>query len=124
MRWWAMDSAITLTRLSGDSMEPLLDVRDVLVEYVRDVGPVRVLNGASLVVYPGESLGVVGESGVGKTTLVRTILGLLEPPWRVAHGRIVFEDQDLLERSEKELRSIRGREIALTTHEPRKHLNP
>jgi peptide/nickel transport system ATP-binding protein len=105
-------------------VDAVLEVRDLHVEYLRDAGPVRVLNGTALTVYPGESLGVVGESGVGKTVLVRAILGLLQPPWRVTRGQIMYEGDDLLRRSEKELRLIRGRGIALTTHEPRKHLNP
>lgn len=105
-------------------MGALLEVRELHVEYLRDSGPVRVLNGIDLTVAPGESLGVVGESGVGKTVLVRTILGLLEPPWRVTRGSVLYQGDDLLKRSEKELRAVRGREIALTTHEPRKHLNP
>jgi len=105
-------------------VDAVLEVRDLHVEYLRDGGPARVLNGAELTVYPGESLGVVGESGVGKTVLVRAILGLLEPPWRVTRGQVMYEGDDLLQRSEKELRAIRGRGIALTTHEPRKHLNP
>ncbi|HEV8530924.1 MAG TPA: ABC transporter ATP-binding protein, partial [Methylomirabilota bacterium] len=105
-------------------MDALLEVRDLHVEYRRDASSVRVLNGADLTVYPGESLGVVGESGVGKTVLVRAILGLLQPPWRVTRGQVLYEGDDLLKRSEKELRAIRGRGIALTTHEPRKHLNP
>lgn len=105
-------------------MDALLEVRDLHVDYVGDRGPVRVLNGTDLSVAQGESLGVVGESGVGKTVLVRTILGLLAPPWRVTRGSVVYQGQDLLRRSDRELRAIRGREIALTTHEPRKHLNP
>jgi peptide/nickel transport system ATP-binding protein len=105
-------------------VDALLEVSDLHVEYLRDGGPLPVLNGADLVVSPGEALGVVGESGVGKTVLVRTILGLLQPPWRVARGRILYQGDDLLKRSEKDLGAVRGREIALTTHEPRKHLSP
>jgi peptide/nickel transport system ATP-binding protein len=105
-------------------VDALLEVRDLHVEYLRDGDPVRVLNGTDLTIYRGESVGVVGESGVGKTVLVRVILGLLPPPWRVTRGSVLYQGDDLLKRGEKELRAIRGREIALTTHEPRKHLNP
>src|SRR2546430_8272818 len=124
MHSWATVSATTSTPPIGDSVDALLEVKDLHVDYLRDAGPVRVLNGVDLTVYPGESLGVVGESGVGKTVLVRAILGLLEPPWRVTRGQVLYEGDDLLRRSEKELRAVRGRGIALTTHEPRKHLNP
>ena len=105
-------------------MDDLLEVRDLVVEYVRSSGPVRVLDGVSLTIHTGESLGVVGESGVGKTVLVRAILGLLEPPWRVVRGAVSYRGQDLLSQPEAALRRLRGKEIALTTHEPRKHLNP
>jgi peptide/nickel transport system ATP-binding protein len=105
-------------------VEALLEVRNLCVQYMRDAGPVRVLDGVSLVIRPGESLGMVGESGAGKTVLVRAILGLLQPPWHIAGGSILCQGEDLLQKSEAELRQIRGKEIALTTPEPRKHLNP
>lgn len=108
----------------GGSVDPLLEVRDLRVEYARTSGAVRVLDGISLTVNPGESLGVVGESGVGKTVLVRAILGLLDPPWRVLSGTVSYRGEDLLAQPERALRHLRGKEIALTTHEPRKHLNP
>jgi oligopeptide/dipeptide ABC transporter ATP-binding protein len=82
-----------------------------------------VLNGVDVSLEAGETLGIVGESGSGKTILVRAMLGLLRPPWRIV-GRVLFDGQDLLTKSEVELRAIRGRVIALTTPEPRKHLNP
>ena len=105
-------------------MDSLLEVHDLRVEYARATGVVRVLDGVNLVIHPGESLGVVGESGVGKTVLVRAILGLLDPPWRVVSGSVRYRGENLLAQPESELRHLRGREIALTTHEPRKHLNP
>jgi oligopeptide/dipeptide ABC transporter ATP-binding protein len=105
-------------------VDHLLEVTDLHVEYARESGSVPVLNGVDLTVSRGESVGVVGESGVGKTVLVRAVLGLLEPPWRITRGEIRYEGEDLRGRTERELRAIRGRGIALTTHEPRKHLNP
>lgn len=105
-------------------MPSLLEVRDLHVQYKQDSGVVRVLNGASLTVERGEAVGVVGESGSGKTVLVRTILGLLSPAWDIAGGSVLFEGEELLTKSEKEMTGIRGKEIALTTPEPRKHLNP
>ena len=83
-----------------------------------------VLNGVDVTLEAGETLGIVGESGSGKTILVRALLGLLRPPWRTDVGRVLFDGQDLLAKSEDELRALRGRVIALTTPEPRKHLNP
>jgi len=103
---------------------PLLEVKDLRVSFLADAGPVRVLNGTSLSLGSGESLGVVGESGSGKTVLVRTILGLLQPPWQVLEGSVIFNGEDLLKKREEELRHIRGKEIAITSPEPRKHINP
>jgi oligopeptide/dipeptide ABC transporter ATP-binding protein len=102
----------------------LLEIADLRVAYHGESGAVPVLNGVDLVLEPGETLGIVGESGSGKTILVKSILGLLRPPWLIASGRILFEGEDLLRKSEEELRTLRGRVIALTTPEPRKHLNP
>lgn len=109
---------------SSGSLDALLEVRDLRVEYARGTGAIRVLDGVNFVIHPGESLGVVGESGVGKTVLVRAILGLLDPPWRVVSGSVRYRGENLLAQPESALRHLRGREIALTTHEPRKHLNP
>ena len=105
-------------------MAALLDIRGLEVQFAADGGTVPVLNGIDLVVEPGESLGVVGESGSGKTVLLRAILGLLRPPWLVRRGAVIFQGEDLRQNSEAELNARRGRDIALTTPEPRKHLNP
>ncbi|TRZ51703.1 ABC transporter ATP-binding protein [bacterium] len=104
-------------------MEPLLDVCDLFVAYPRSTGLAPVLNGIDFAIRPGESFGLVGESGSGKTVIVKAILGLLRSPWRV-QGRILFQGQDLLKMDEGDLRHIRGKNISLTTADPRKHLNP
>ena len=105
-------------------MAPLLDVQGLKVSFHGESGVVPVLNRLDVSLRAGETLGIVGESGSGKTVLVRAILGLLRAPWRVDAGRVLYEGDNLLEKSEDELREIRGRRIALTTPEPRKHLNP
>ena len=105
-------------------MEPLLAIEDVRVSFEKESGAVAVLNGVDLNVQPGESISIVGESGAGKTVLVRTILNLLQEPWKVRQGRIRFDGEDLLTKQEDELRQIRGVKIALTSPEPRKQLNP
>ncbi len=105
-------------------MAALLEVEDVRVSYRADRGSLAILNGISLTIAPGETIGVVGESGSGKTVLVRAILGLLEAPFSVDSGAIRFQGENLLGLRERDLEKIRGREIAMTTPEPRKHLNP
>jgi peptide/nickel transport system ATP-binding protein len=103
---------------------PLLEVQDLHVAHQGEAGRVPVLNGVDVSLAAGETLGIVGESGSGKTVLVRAMLGLLRPPWLIEAGRVLVDGQDLLTKSEDELRAIRGRVISLTTPEPRKHLNP
>lgn len=105
-------------------MAALLEVSGLEVSFHGDSAVVPVLNGTDVALQRGEALGIVGESGSGKTVLVRAILGMLQPPWRVGAGRVLFEGEDLLQKDEEELRLIRGKDIALTTPEPRKHLNP
>ena len=106
-------------------MPALLAIDDLRVSFGTDRGGrTGVLHGVSLDLEPGQTIGVVGESGSGKTVLVRAVLGLLDPPFAVDGGRIEYEGANLLEYGEAELERIRGRDIALTTPEPRKHLNP
>ena len=89
-------------------MPALLDVRGLQVDFEADTGPVRVLNGMDLTVEAGQSVGVVGESGSGKTVLLRTILGLLQDPWRVGAGAVTFDGQDLRAKTETQMNAIRG----------------
>jgi oligopeptide/dipeptide ABC transporter ATP-binding protein len=88
------------------------------------VDPIKALRRVDLDIAPGEILGLVGESGAGKTTLARAIMGVITPPGRVDSGRILFEGHSLLEESEDVLRERRGREIAMIVANPRGELNP
>lgn len=105
-------------------MAPLLTISDLRVSYVRDEGPKTILSGIDLSINAGQSLGIVGESGSGKTVLIRSALGLLRAPWRIERGSISFDGEDLLRKPEEDLERLRGRDIALTSPEPRKHLDP
>jgi len=102
----------------------LLDIDALSVSYERDGKWVRVLDEVALTVEPGESLGIVGESGSGKTVLIRAVLGLLQSPWRIDSGSVLLDGDDLLKKSEEALLRLRGKAIAITSPEPRKHLNP
>jgi peptide/nickel transport system ATP-binding protein len=106
------------------SAAKLLELRGVSVSYPSEDGTVPVLRDVSLEVVAGDTVGVVGESGSGKTVLARVILGLLDSPLTLDGGSIVFEGRELVGLEEEALRRLRGRSIALTTPEPRKHLNP
>jgi oligopeptide/dipeptide ABC transporter ATP-binding protein len=105
-------------------MNPLLEVRDLRVEFTLGHGSLRAVDGASFSVGPGEALGIVGESGSGKTMTLRAIVGLLPRRARIVGGSVLFEGQDLAALDEKRLRAIRGRSIAMVFQEPMTALNP
>ena len=103
----------------------LLEIKDLSVHFHLAEGIARAVDGVSLDLAAGETLGLVGESGCGKSVTALSILGLVpSPPGRIAAGRIQFENQDLLRLDAEGLRRIRGREIAMIFQEPMTSLNP
>ena len=105
--------------------EILLSVKDLWVEYTSDKRVIHAVNGVSFDVRKGESLGIVGESGCGKSTLIKAIMRLLPmPPSRIPKGEILYKGQDVVKMNEKELRSIRGSEMAMIFQDPMTALNP
>jgi len=105
--------------------EPLLAVEDLKTWFHTDEGTAKAVDGVSFEVRPRETLGIVGESGCGKSVTSLSILRLIpEPPGEIAGGRILFRGLDLLSLSEKEMRKIRGNEIAMIFQEPMTSLNP
>jgi peptide/nickel transport system ATP-binding protein len=105
-------------------VEPILEIRDLSVEFATPRGAVKALRHVDLTVPPGRIVGVVGESGCGKTTLASTILGLLANNARVGSGSIRFEGTELLGLPAARLRDIRGRRIAMVFQDPMTSLNP
>jgi len=103
---------------------PLLDVRDLHVEFSLARGVVKAVDGASFSVLPGEALGLVGESGSGKTMALRALLGLLPRTATITGGEALFDGEDLLAMDEDRLRETRGRSIAMVFQEPMTALNP
>jgi len=104
---------------------PLLQVRDLSVEFATDEGPVRAVDGISFAVTSGETVALVGESGCGKTVTGLALLGLIpQPPGRVASGTIEFAGRDLVTMPEPELRALRGSQISMIFQEPMTALNP
>jgi oligopeptide/dipeptide ABC transporter ATP-binding protein len=106
-------------------MEPLLDIRDLSVSFRTEDGVARAVDGVSFAVHPGETLGLVGESGCGKTVTALSILRLIQdPPGRIDGGRILYRERDLLTLSERDMRAVRGNEISMIFQEPMTSLNP
>ncbi len=105
--------------------EPLLTVDDLTVHFHTDRGVVKALDGAGLRIGKGEVVGLIGESGCGKTTIARSVLRVLPPGGRVVQGSISFKARDLLAMEEKELNSsVRGRMITLIPQDPFNSFNP
>ena len=105
-------------------MASLLEIDDLKVQFPLRHGVVRAVDGVTLAVDAGEVLGLVGESGSGKSVTGFAILGLVDPPGRIAAGTIRFRGADLLGRPEAELRRMRGRDIAMVFQDPLMTLNP
>ena len=104
--------------------EPLLSVQDLKVEFWTSRGTIYAVNGISFDIAPGETLGIVGESGCGKSVTSLAILGILARAGKVTSGRAMFDGRDLIKLSDEELRGIRGREIAMIFQDPMTSLNP
>lgn len=105
--------------------EKLLEIKNLTVHYQSYDATVHAVENLNLSLSNGETLGLVGETGAGKTTTVKSIMRILPtPPARVVSGEIFFDGQDLLKVSEKEMRKIRGKEIAMIFQDPMTSLNP
>ena len=103
---------------------PLLEVKDLVVEFPHRRGTLRALDGISFAIEPGEILGVVGESGAGKSLTGAAIIGLLEPPGRIASGEIWLEGRRIDQLPPQEMRHVRGRHVGAIFQDPLTSLNP
>jgi oligopeptide/dipeptide ABC transporter ATP-binding protein len=106
-------------------LTPLLELRDLRVVFATEAGPARAVDGVSFAIAPGETLGLVGESGCGKTVTALSILRLVgDAGGRIAGGEVRFRGRSLLGLAEPELRAVRGREIGIVFQDPTAALNP
>ena len=104
--------------------QPLLSVEDLRVEFWTQRGTVHAVNGISFDIAPGETLGIVGESGCGKSVTSLALMGILPRAGKITSGTAMFGDRDLFTLSDRELRRVRGRDIAMIFQDPMTSLNP
>ena len=103
----------------------LLEIADLKTHFVTDRGVARAVDGVSFDVSRGQTVALVGESGCGKTVTALSIMRLVpDPPGKIVNGRVVFQGRDLLGLTERQMRSVRGKEIAMIFQEPMTSLNP
>lgn len=103
----------------------LLEVKNLRIHYITDGGTVQAVNGIDFQVEAGEVLGLVGETGAGKTTTALGILRLIStPPGKVIEGQVLYQGEDLYQKSEREMRRIRGGQISMIFQDPMTALNP
>ncbi len=106
-------------------MTPLLEVRDLKTYFAGDAGEFRAVDGVSFALAPGHTLGIVGESGCGKSVTALSIMGLVpQPPGRIAGGEIVFDGVDLLKLDRYAMSDLRGNKLSMIFQEPMTSLNP
>ena len=111
--------------MSENTANNFLEIKDLVVEYTSDGEIVHAVNGISLSLQKGETLGLVGETGAGKTTIAKAIMRILpDPPAKIRNGEILMDGEDLLQKPENEMLKIRGAKIAMIFQDPMTALNP
>jgi len=107
------------------SKDNLLEIKDLAIHYITEEGTVFAVEDMNLEVGKGETLGLVGETGAGKTTTALGIMQLVpDPPGKIVSGQILFEGEDLLKKNQQQLRKIRGNKISMIFQDPMTSLNP
>ena len=104
---------------------PLLDIKDLVVEYTSDDQIIHAVNGINLTLDRGKTLGLVGETGAGKTTIAKSIMRILpDVSAKIQSGKVVLNGKNLLSMSEKEMREVRGNQVSMIFQDPMTALNP
>lgn len=104
--------------------QPLLEVKNLKTYFYTEDGIVKAVDGVDFYVYPGEVMGLVGESGCGKSVTSLSIMRLISPPGKIVSGEILFEGKDLVRASEEEMIQVRGNRVSMIFQQPQTALNP
>lgn len=105
-------------------MSKILEVKDLQIDFATYAGPVHAIRNVNFDLNKGETLAIVGESGSGKSVTVRTVMGLLAPNAKITHGEVLFNGEDILKKSEKQLNAMRGNDVAMNFQDPMTSLDP
>jgi oligopeptide/dipeptide ABC transporter ATP-binding protein len=107
-----------------DKKRPLLEVKNLKTYFYTEDGVVKAVDGVDFVVYPGEVLGLVGESGCGKSVSALSVMRLISKPGKIVEGEVLFDGQDLVKFTETEMTHVRGNRISMIFQQPQTALNP
>ncbi|EKQ05821.1 ABC transporter ATP-binding protein [Lacticaseibacillus paracasei] len=105
-------------------MSKILEVKDLQIDFATYAGPVHAIRNVNFDLNKGETLAIVGESGSGKSVTVKTVMGLLAPNAKITHGEVLFNGEDILKKSEKQLNAMRGNDVAMIFQDPMTSLDP
>lgn len=104
--------------------EPLIKIRNLSVEYKTRLGQVSAVDDVSFDIYKGEILGLVGESGCGKSTMGKALMRMIQPPGRITSGQVIFQGEDIMTYDDNQMRDFRGRRVSMIFQDPMTSLNP
>jgi len=124
MKGEAMNSSVHIKEEVAGSERPLLEIKNLAINFATSNGEVNAVRNAHLTVMPGETVAIVGESGSGKSTSALAAIGLLPGNGRVAGGEILFDGEDIAHASEKRMIELRGNSIGMVPQDPMSNLNP